>query len=607
MITLCLINKIYELSVYPDLLNIAKLFSLKKKSYVTSFGDFRGITITNNFKNIINYMRFKRNEVTYNLKTNQNHAAYRKGIGCELVMYGLSISINKLTLKNKKVYLAISDLNKAFDNVNRAGIIINVYKAGISGRNLRLLHDELKNTKCEIVYNGIHSLQIKINQGVPQGHNEGGPIYNIYTNPTLIKLFQLVKLYVYSKNISAVYYADDGWKIALDLKILQKLIDIESESLSIWNLDCNPNKSKIIKYTRSKNIFNKIFTKEFDIIMNGEKIKWNKINSNIVKFLGFNLNFNIKNYLLYHFKMKIKNFKYLRKKLHFNNTLGANIDIDIQVKLYKIEIRMTMFFGLKSIYLKSEDYRDLESVQNGYMTTIIGCGQKAESLSLRMLLGIPKASDFIIRLKLLMYYDIFKANNDIFSIFIKENYRETFNKYRINNNSMDGIKHKWFYTTYDYIHCIKLWQLDDDYTDINNLPSSKKEWKRIINQKYKEIYRNELDNFLQRNGKIFTLIFGLKCMYDKYKNKIYSGVIDELKIIYNNDTSTKKISKSIKIILNNAKLQYMTQDENGKKILLSTLDKKICPFCRLKRINVFYHLVWLCPNISRQSNMYFLE
>ena len=105
IILLRIINLIFLLSTYPDQLNIAILYLLKKRPFISHFGDFRAITITNNLKNIINYLRFKRNIKIYENNTNLNHAAYRKGIGCEIAMYGISNIINKLTLKSISCYI----------------------------------------------------------------------------------------------------------------------------------------------------------------------------------------------------------------------------------------------------------------------------------------------------------------------------------------------------------------------------------------------------------------------------------------------------------------------------------------------------------------------
>ena len=39
-------NLIYKLSTYPDQLNVAVLNLLKKRPFITNFGDFRAISIT---------------------------------------------------------------------------------------------------------------------------------------------------------------------------------------------------------------------------------------------------------------------------------------------------------------------------------------------------------------------------------------------------------------------------------------------------------------------------------------------------------------------------------------------------------------------------------
>ena len=265
-------------------------------------------------------------------------------------------------------------------------------------------------------------------------------------NPTLKKYLSLIKTHCYAENISAIYYADDGIKITLTLDELQKIIDIESKSLNDWNLESNASKSKIVKYSRSKAIYNDIFKNEKDVIMNDIPIKWNMNTSNIIKFLGFYLNFNINKFLQYHVTKKIDNFQQLRNKLFYNKTIGANIPIDIQCKLYKSKIRMAFIFGLKIIYLRKYHCKQINSIQNKFLSTIFGAGQKMDALTLRILSGTPKLSDFIIKIKLIMYYDIFIKNKNKFTKFIKSNYNETYNIYtnitiRLNMSQIRNIKY----------------------------------------------------------------------------------------------------------------------------------------------------------------------
>ena len=100
-------------------------------------------------------------------------------------MYSINIIINKIAKISDKIFILQSDLSKAFDKCNRKLIIIKCHEIGINGKNIRLIINELKNQKVYITFNDKYSKTIKISNGLPQGHNEAGPIWNIYINGTL--------------------------------------------------------------------------------------------------------------------------------------------------------------------------------------------------------------------------------------------------------------------------------------------------------------------------------------------------------------------------------------------------------------------------------------
>ena len=201
-IVLSIINNIYNLSIYPDQLHISKLYLLKKKPVVNTFDKLRGINITNNLKNIINKMRFNRTKHNYYNNINENHGAYTPKIGCELMLYAMHTIIYNTEFKNGKIYIFISDLSKAFDRCNRDIIVSNMPKININGKNLRLLINELNNGKVQIIFNKKHSHRIIINDGLPQGHNEAGPIFNIYIDEPLDKMLNTINLICYNHNVS---------------------------------------------------------------------------------------------------------------------------------------------------------------------------------------------------------------------------------------------------------------------------------------------------------------------------------------------------------------------------------------------------------------------
>lgn len=389
----------------------------------------------------------------------------------------------------------------------------------------------------------------------------------------------------------------------------QRLIDIESNELNKWNLETNPTKSHLIKYTRNKKISN-TFNDENDLKMNGVPFKWSKY-SNIVKFLGFKLNFNDKNYLNYHFRKKINNFIHIKNKLFFKSILGNNLQIDIQNKLYKNKIRMALLYGLKIINMKQGQYNQLDNVQHRYITTIIGSRLQTNDMNIRILLGIPKLSDFLIKTKLLMYYDIFKMNDNKFTSIIKLNYYEMHCKYIVNGYKIEGMDNQWAYPTIDWINILKKWHFDDKYIDINNLPQNKNEWKSIVLKTYSNIYTAELDKFISKNGRIFASLIGPDVIYDKYKGKIYPAMIDELKFIYDGNISSSNIKQSIKTLFNWTKLNWFNGNikSNLNSFPFANQDDpyKYCPLCGLKRMNVQSHLIWVCKSVKRTNSLSWLK
>ena len=67
------------------------------------------------------------------------------------------------------------------------------------------------------------------------------------------------------------------------------------------------------------------------------------------------------------------------------------------------------------------------------------------------------------------------------------------------------------------------------------------------NQKHEDTHLNDLNQFLRCEEKMFTMMFGIDNLQKNCKNKIYSGMIDELKFLVNDDISVKnhKINQSI--------------------------------------------------------------
>ncbi len=66
---------------------------------------------------------------------------------------------------------------------------------------------------------------------------------------------------------------------------------------------------------------------------------------------------------------------------------------------------------MKIINFTKEMYTKLNGLQRLYLTSILGAYITTDDLTLRMIFGLPKLSDFLMKIKLSMYYDILKNTN----------------------------------------------------------------------------------------------------------------------------------------------------------------------------------------------------
>jgi hypothetical protein len=246
----------------------------------------------------------------------------------------------------------------------------------------------------------------------------------------------------------------------------------------------------------------------------------------------------------------------------------------------------------------------MDSLQHKYLTTIIGGRLKINSAAVRIILGVPKLSDFLVKLKLSMYYDIFKGPENEFTKQIKANYDVLYRMYIQNDSKVRGLKDQWAYTTADYIKTIDRWNVGEHFKDVTNLPATRNEWMSIVNDLYDEKYRAELETFLDGNGRILSLMFGRGDMHRRHSCKTYGSFLPELKQLYDDNISTTNTSKSIRVLFNWTKLNYLSIDDRGKVIPVPKQEPALCPFCGLNRFKfVANHLIWICRAVERDCEL----
>ena len=279
--------------------------------------------------------------------------------------------------------------------------------------------------------------------------------------------------------------------------------------------------------------------------------------------------------------------------------------LDIQRDLYLVCVRIAFIYGMKMLPFKATHYEAIDRIQRSFATMILGCGQRACSKTVRVVLGLPKLSEFLRKLKLSMYYDVMMQRENTFAATLRANYMELLGKYRKNGNTLKGLKNQWLYDTADWIRCIDDWDLPEIYKDPLWLPGSRKEWQSVLRRKWKALWREDLEDVLSGNGSVFWIIFGIRHLRRKYASKPWSGFLDELRLLYSDRMSTKGIAKSIRMLINNTAASYLTASAGdrviGPIVNGARVHGLICPMCYAPRSEIAaFHLAFKCDAVTSE-------
>ena len=183
-------------------------------------------------------------------------------------IFALNSLVDYYTSKRKRLYVAFVDYRKAFDLVDRTSLWTKLIATGIDGKILRVIHHIYDNAKACVKSGNRLSEEFPSKVGVRQGDNLSPLLFSLYLNdfqdflsnayPGLntigsdihntlsnndIELF--LELYV-------LLYADDTLIMAESEEQLQAALNALEEYCTLWQLEVNLDKTKVIIFSRGK-------------------------------------------------------------------------------------------------------------------------------------------------------------------------------------------------------------------------------------------------------------------------------------------------------------------------------------------------------------------
>ena len=172
----------------------------------------------------------------------------------------LRLIIDDAKLKNKELYIALLDIQKAYDSVPLIAIELSLRRLAIPEQFINIIKCLHNNRTLQISTPYGLGPEFTPSVGLPQGDKISCILWNIFYDPLLTKLQELNLGYTLTPvlKVSELAYADDLIPLSSNLDNLQIQLNTISQYLSFFHMKMNPTKSSIVSnrpLTNSQPIF----------------------------------------------------------------------------------------------------------------------------------------------------------------------------------------------------------------------------------------------------------------------------------------------------------------------------------------------------------------
>ncbi len=115
-------------------------------------------------------------------KVDEDHGGFRKGRGCVDQIFAMKQLLEAYLGKDKKLYAAFMDLEKAYDRIDREALwsVLRIY--GVGGQLLKWIQSFYKKANACVRVGGKFSESCAVEMGVRQGYVMSPWLFNIFTD-----------------------------------------------------------------------------------------------------------------------------------------------------------------------------------------------------------------------------------------------------------------------------------------------------------------------------------------------------------------------------------------------------------------------------------------
>ena len=269
-------NMVWRIGVAPEDWKNAVIVPVYKKGSRLDCSNYRGISLMSIVGKVFARVLNERVKEVTGDKVMDEQGGFRSGRGCCDQIFAVKQMVKKTIEKDRKMYMAFVDLEKAYDNVSREKLWKVLDEYGVKGKLLGAIQALYVDGKARVKVGGVESELFGVHRGVRQGCTLSPWLFNVFidrvTREAKRQFRSEVKLS--TGDVGVLLFADDMVVMAESAEGLQSNLQVLSDILSRWELKVNWRKTKMMRVAKKR--------EECEVKIGEEKIE----QVDVMKYLG---------------------------------------------------------------------------------------------------------------------------------------------------------------------------------------------------------------------------------------------------------------------------------------------------------------------------------